>query len=73
MMRRGRRKGVRIKPIPGPKLFVYYKDLPNLVRYLSPQGQILSRKRTAFSARQQRCLKIAVKRARHLGLLPFVG
>lgn len=71
-MRRFRRGG-RIKPIPGPKIFVDYKDLQDLVRYLGPQGQVLSRKRTGFNAQQQRTLKLAVKRARHLGLLPFVG
>jgi len=74
-MKRAPRRGssVRLRTIPGPRLFVGYKDLDNLVRYLSPQGQILSRKRTGFNAQQQRTLKNAVKRARHLGILPFVG
>lgn len=72
-MARMQRRGSRPRPIPGPKLFVDYKDLTNMVRFLGPQGQVLSRKRTGFNTQQQRTLKKAVKRARHVGLLPFVG
>jgi len=50
-----------------------YKDLAYLQRFLSPQAQILSRKRTGFCAQCQRELKQAIKRARHLALLPFIG
>ena len=50
-----------------------YKDVEMLARYVGPQGQILSRRRTGFSAQRQRELKKAIKRARHLGLLTFVG
>jgi small subunit ribosomal protein S18 len=50
-----------------------YKDLAYLQRFLTPQAQILSRKRTGFCAQCQRQLKQAIKRARHLSLLPFVG
>lgn len=50
-----------------------YKDLAYISRFVSPQGQILSRRRTGFTAQRQRELKKAIKRARHLGLLPFVG
>jgi small subunit ribosomal protein S18 len=50
-----------------------YKDLATLVRYVNPQGQINGRKRTEFNAQTQRDLKAAIKRARHLALLPFVG
>lgn len=50
-----------------------YKDLAFIGRYVGPQGQILSRRRTGFSAQRQRELKKAIKRARHIGLLPFVG
>ena len=63
----------RGKLITGPKIDADYKDLENLVRYLTPQGQMVSRKRSSLSAQRQRALKQAVKRARHLGLLPFVG
>jgi len=50
-----------------------YKDVTYLSKFLTPQAQILSRKRTGFCAQCQRQLKQAIKRARHLGLLPFVG
>ncbi len=50
-----------------------YKDIETLKKYLNPHGQILSRKRTGFASQGQVNLKRTVKRARHLGLLPFVG
>jgi small subunit ribosomal protein S18 len=50
-----------------------YKDIEFLKKFLTPQGQILSRRRTGYCAQCQRDLKRAVKRARHLALLPFVG
>lgn len=49
-----------------------YKQLEVLVKCITPQGQIVSRKRTGFTAKRQRELKKAVKQARHLALLPFV-
>ena len=49
-----------------------YKDFKTLQRFISPYGQILPRKKTSLSAKQQRELAVAVKRARHLALLPFV-
>jgi small subunit ribosomal protein S18 len=50
-----------------------YKDTAYLQRFLTPQAQILSRKRTGFCAQCQKQLKQAIKRARHMALLPFVG
>jgi len=50
-----------------------YKDLEYLQKFLTPQGQILSRRRTGFCTQCQRQLKKAIKQARHLSLLPFVG
>ena len=49
-----------------------YKDFKTLQRYMTPYGQIESRKKTGLSSKQQRQLTIAIKRARHLALLPFV-
>ena len=46
-----------------------YKNLPLLQKYLTDRGKILSRRITGISAKQQRKLCIAVKRARFLGLL----
>ena len=50
-----------------------YKDIEYLSRFVGPQGQILSRRRTGFTAQRQKQLKRAIKRARHLALMPFVG
>lgn len=49
-----------------------YKDFKTLQRYINPYGQIETRKKTGLSAKQQRQLTTAIKRARHLALLPFV-
>ena len=48
-----------------------YKDFKTLQRFISPYGQIESRKKTGLSAKQQRQLAVAIKRARHIALLPF--
>ncbi|MCS6773322.1 MAG: 30S ribosomal protein S18 [Anaerolineae bacterium] len=50
-----------------------YKDFERLRRYINSQGKILPRRRTGLSARNQRLLARAVKRARHLALLPMPG
>jgi small subunit ribosomal protein S18 len=49
-----------------------YKDYKTLQRYVDIYGQIETRKKTGLSESQQRRLAIAIKRARHLALLPFV-
>ncbi len=50
-----------------------YKDVDYLSRFIGPQGQILSRRRSGFTAQRQKELKQAIKRARHLALMSFVG
>ena len=50
-----------------------YKQLELLEKCLGSQGQIVSRRRSGLTAQRQRDLKRAIKRARHLALLPFVG
>jgi len=50
-----------------------YKHVAYLSKFLSPNGRIQSRKRTGFSGQNQRKLASAIKRARIVGLLPFVG
>ena len=49
-----------------------YKDTDILKRFLNPHGRILSRKRTGISAKYQRQLANAVKRARFMALLPYI-
>lgn len=50
-----------------------YKDVELLKRFVSERGKILPRRVTGTSAKYQRKLTIAIKRARIMGLLPFVG
>ncbi len=50
-----------------------YKDVDMLKEFLSERGKIRSRRQTSTCAQHQRRLAQAVKRARHLALLPFVG
>ncbi|HUW55920.1 MAG TPA: 30S ribosomal protein S18 [Planctomycetota bacterium] len=52
---------------------VDYKDLPSLSKLLTPQGKMFSRKRSGNCARHQRQVKRAIKRARFMALLPYVG
>ena len=48
-----------------------YKDIARLRRYMSERGKILPRRVTGTCARHQRELTVAIKRARHLALLPY--
>lgn len=50
-----------------------YKDVKTLQRYVNAYGQIEPVGKTGLSAKQQRQLAVAIKRARHLALLPFVA
>lgn len=53
--------------------YIDYKDVPLLERFVNDQGKILPRRVTGTSARHQRQLATAIKRARFIGLLPFVA
>lgn len=50
-----------------------YKDVPLLRQLVSERGRILPRRRTGTCARHQRMVSQAVKRARHMALLPYTG
>ena len=52
---------------------VDYKDGSRLRRFISDRGKIEPRRKTGTCARHQRRLTIAIKRARHLALLPYTG
>jgi small subunit ribosomal protein S18 len=54
----------------GPKLD--YKDIKMLQKFISERGRITPSRITAISAKHQRALANAVKRARYLALLPYV-
>ncbi|HJN73344.1 MAG TPA: 30S ribosomal protein S18 [Myxococcota bacterium] len=48
-----------------------YKDVDTLKKFLTEGGKILPRRLTGLSAKQQRQITTAIKRARHLALLPY--
>ena len=50
-----------------------YKDVPKLRRYTTERGKILPRRLTGTSLKYQRKVSVAVKRARHLALMPYVA
>ncbi len=52
---------------------VDYKDVNRLRRFTTDLGKIEPRRKTGLSAKHQRSLAIAIKRARHLALMPFVA
>ena len=49
-----------------------FKDVDLLKKFINPHGRMIARKRTGVSAKNQRKLAISIKRARFMGLLPFV-
>lgn len=52
---------------------VDYKNIALLSRFLDRRGRILSRRKTRVSAKVQRRVAVAIKRARHLALLPYTA
>ena len=52
--------------------YIDYKDVELLKRFVSANGKIIPRRVTGTSAKYQRMLAVAIKRARHMALLPFV-
>ncbi len=52
--------------------YIDFKNVDLLRRYISDKGKILPRRVTGTKAKYQRMLAVAIKRARHMALLPFV-
>ena len=52
--------------------YIDYKDIEVIKKFVNPHGRLIARKRTGVSANHQRQLANALKRARFMGLLPFV-
>lgn len=50
-----------------------YKEVAVITKYVTERGKILGRARTGLCAKHQRAVTVAVKRARHVALLPFVA
>ena len=70
--RMGRYKKRKLCPfMADPTLLIDYKDTALLKRFLSTRGKILPSRITGVSAKYQRALATAIKRSRHLALLPF--
>lgn len=64
----------RVCPLAGEdENTIDYKNLRLLEQFISHGGRILPMRITAVSAKKQRMLKQAIKRARNLALLPFAG
>ena len=62
----------RLSPIkPGDP--IEYNDVDLLRKFITERGKILPRRITGLTAKQQRDLTIAIKRARLLALLPFIN
>lgn len=55
------------------KKFVDYKDVAYLRQFMSPHAKILGKKRTGIPADKQRQIALAIKRARYMGLLPYLS
>jgi small subunit ribosomal protein S18 len=50
-----------------------YKDVENISKFVSDRSKIIGKDRSGVCAKHQKRLSIAIKRARHLGFLPFSG
>lgn len=56
----------------GKDNIISYKDTATLKKYISERGKILPRRITGNCAKHQRALTVAIKRARHVALMPYV-
>ncbi len=52
--------------------YVDYKDVDLLKNFINPHGRVMDRRKTNLTAKQQRMVEEAVKRARFMGLLPYI-
>lgn len=72
--RRGGRRRRKVDFIAANHIdYIDYKDVDLLKRFIYERGKILPRRVTGTSAKNQRKLTVAIKRARVMGLLPFVA
>ena len=73
MRRRGGRRRKKVCVYCADKNAVIdYKDVNKLKRYVSERGKILPRRITGNCAKHQRKLTTAIKRARHIALMPYI-
>ena len=71
--RGGMRRRKKVCVFCGKDNVIDYKDTNKLKRYVSERGKILPRRITGNCAKHQRALTVAIKRARHLALMPYVA
>ncbi len=53
--------------------YIDFKDVKLLQKFISEQGKIIPKRITGTSSKYQRQLSLAIKRARHMALLPYVS
>jgi small subunit ribosomal protein S18 len=53
--------------------YIDYKDAKKLFKFVTDQGKIIPRRITGLSAKQHRELVVAIKRARHIAIMPYVS
>ena len=71
MKRRPIRRRKKVCVFCGENNAIDYKDTNKLKRYVSERGKILPRRITGNCAKHQRALTVAVKRARHVAIMPY--
>ena len=68
----GMRRKKKVCIFCGKDSAIDYKDTNKLKRYVSERGKILPRRITGTCAKHQRALTVAIKRSRHVALMPYV-
>lgn len=71
MKKRINRRRKKVCVFCGKDNVIDYKDVNKLKRYVSERGKILPRRITGNCAKHQRALTVAIKRARHVALMPY--
>ena len=69
----GMRRRKKVCVFCGKANVIDYKDTAKLKKYVSERGKILPRRITGTCAKHQRALTVAIKRARHVALMPYVA
>ena len=69
----GMRRRKKVCVFCGKDNVIDYKDTAKLRKYVSERGKILPRRITGTCAKHQRALTVAIKRARHVALMPYVA
>jgi small subunit ribosomal protein S18 len=72
MVRRGKRRKVSVLELDKVE-YIDYKDVRLLRQFLTERGKIIPRRLSGATAKNQRQLTVAIKRARSMALLPYVS